>query len=241
MNLLCPQLGSLPVLNNDTHMSGIDPQTDLQIENLSGPLVLSDFVKIPHAGNYIVISLDALTSWDRSQGFLISNAGKIRVDPSAHAKSTITSAPHQAGTIIWGEATDGIKMTTSFVSPRVPLGKSIPFHIGLKNMGEKPITMTVNTPATDYLMVLFDKSGKPVKKTAIALRSDQLRRHPAPYTFELTPSTHPMDAIIGPLALNDYFKIQKPGEYTLVVFRAITTWKKQFLVSNAAKITITAQ
>ena len=92
---------------------------------------------------------------------------------------------------------------------------------------------------------MFDADGRPVAKSEYRAKREALigqmptGRMSGGSTMEIGPGR--MASGYGSFSLNEWFKIENEGTYSLVVMRPISSWDwdKGFLISNAAKIIIT--
>jgi hypothetical protein len=157
---------------------------------------------------------------------------------------------------IWGPVYRGLALSIFPQQEQYALGDEIEIAVFLKNLRTEKFFIAYEKRKPFYRMAMFDSAGKPVKRT------DRLRQSEAP-------ATKPKEKIYGltssrvfkvdpwtvstkrdrhrVIYLNNWFKIDKPGTYTLIVMQPIAnegielSWKDGFLISNAAKINIVAK
>ena len=158
--------------------------------------------------------------------------------------------------VVWGAVYRGLALSIFPTQEKYAIGGEIEIAVFLKNLRKEKFTMRYAKHRYFYRMAMFDSDGKPV------LRTEDLRESE---TSVIKPSRIPRGRISirgishdpwdvstekdkhRTVNLNDWFKINKPGIYTLIVMQPIASdgiqasWKDGFLISNAAKIKVVAK
>lgn len=146
---------------------------------------------------------------------------------------------------IWGNTFQDLAISVSPRKDRYTLGEDIEILVLTKNFGENEAHLYRKRGFfNNFRLGLFDADGRPVAKSEYRAKLEtSIGQVPTGYmsgsTMEIGPGR--MASGYGSFSLNEWFKIEKEGTYSLVVMRAISSWDwdKGFLISNAAKIIIT--
>ncbi len=147
---------------------------------------------------------------------------------------------------IWGNTFHDLAISVRPRKDRYTLGEDIEILVLTKNFGENEAHLRRKRGFfNNYRLELFDADGRPVAKSEYrAKREALIGQMPTGgmsggSSMEIGPGR--MASGYGSFSLNEWFKIEKEGTYSLVVMRPISSWDwdKGFLISNAAKIIIT--
>ena len=156
---------------------------------------------------------------------------------------------------VWGPVYRGLALSIFPEKDRYVLGEDAKIAVFLKNLRKEKFSIVYEKHRRFYRMALFDSTGKPVERT------EELRLSEASVTKtkEMLVRTSIKSIKIDPWTVStkkdkhrivnvkNWFKIDKPGTYTLIVMQPIAnegrkaSWNDGFLISNAAKIKVVAK
>ena len=145
---------------------------------------------------------------------------------------------------IWGNTFHDLAISVRPRKDRYTLGEDIEILVLTKNFGENEAHLRLKRGFShNFRLELFDADGRPVAKSEYRVKREALigqmpTGRMSGSTMEISPGR--MYSAYEVFSLNEWFKIEKEGTYSLVVMRAISSWDwdKGFLISNAAKIII---
>ena len=127
--------------------------------------------------------------------------------------------------------------------PSWKLGEEMEIRVWIKNFGDAPVTLFIQRPRrSNYRVAVFDKDGRPVRKSELGEAAEGLAHRPRRRVVSETGTDlEPDEMTPGLLALpvSQWFHIEKPGAYVVIVMRRLWTWKDGFLISNMARFHVT--
>jgi len=148
--------------------------------------------------------------------------------------------------LVWGNTFRGVGISLRPKKARYMIGEDVEVMVFTKNFGEDEASLIwIGGSRKIFRLALFDADGRPVAKSELAEELEyQLGRPP---TGRFSPSAEK----IGPgelapgyrvISVNDWFRIEKAGTYSLVVVRLalrdISSCDTSIFISNEARIVI---
>ncbi len=144
--------------------------------------------------------------------------------------------------VTWGNTYAGMAMSAKCEKDTYRIGDEIAIRLRIRNFTEENIeVLWVNSDFQTYRLGLFYADGSPVPKSEYAEKIEKvILKGGGPIGSASGRTLKPGDEKSGILYLSPWFKIDKEGEYSLVVIRRLSwKWDQGFIISNLVKFQVT--